>query len=72
LARRAGPTDVVVHEGPSKTPARSSGISGRRPVIVDGRRSVLGFGATRPESRDAFWTARVWASAWTAGPACGS
>ena len=67
LARRAGPTDVVVHEGPLEDSGALEWYSGRRPVIVDGRRSVLGFGATRPESRDAFWDRARLASAWTGG-----
>src|SRR5438045_1598 len=52
LARRAAPADVVVHEGPLENSGALEWYSGRRPVILDGRRSVLGFGATQPESRD--------------------
>jgi len=56
LARRAGPTDVVV-QGALEDSGALRVVFRPAPVIVDGRRSVLGFGATRPESRDAFWTA---------------
>jgi len=67
LARRAGPADVVVHEGPLENSGALEWYSGRRPVILDGRRSVLGFGATRPESRDLFWDRARLAAAWTGG-----
>src|SRR5207249_1937500 len=39
LARRAGPADVVVHEGPLENSGALEWYSGRRPVILDGRRS---------------------------------
>jgi 4-amino-4-deoxy-L-arabinose transferase-like glycosyltransferase len=67
VARRAAPDDVVVHEGPIENSGALEWYSGRRPVLLDGRRSVLGFGATRPESRDAFWDAPRLAAAWTGG-----
>jgi len=46
----------VVHEGPLEYSAALELYSGRRPVILDGTRSVLGFGATFPDARDRFWT----------------
>jgi 4-amino-4-deoxy-L-arabinose transferase-like glycosyltransferase len=58
------PADIVVHEGPIENPARFEWYSGRRPVIVDGRRSVLGFGATRPEGAATFWDAGRLELAW--------
>jgi hypothetical protein len=64
LARRAAPADVVVHEGPLENSGALEWYSGRRPVILDGRRSVLGFGATQPESRDLFWDRARLAAAW--------
>ena len=67
VARQAGPDDVVAHEGPIENSGALEWYSGRRPVIVDGQRSVLGFGAERPESRDVFWDADRLRRAWTSG-----
>ena len=67
VARQAGPDDVVAHEGPIENSGALEWYSGRRPVIVDGQRSVLGFGAERPESRDVFWDAARLREAWTSG-----
>jgi hypothetical protein len=67
VARQAGPDDVVVHEGPIENSGGLEWYSGRRPVIVDGRKSVLGFGADRPESRELFWDAARLRQAWTSG-----
>ena len=55
VRRGAAPGDVVAHEGPLENAGALEWYSGRRPVIVEGRRSVLGFGATRGEWRDTFW-----------------
>jgi 4-amino-4-deoxy-L-arabinose transferase-like glycosyltransferase len=65
IERRAGRDDVVAHEGPIENAGALEWYSGRRPVIVDGRRSVLGFGADRPESRGRFWDASALATAWS-------
>ena len=67
VARQAGPDDVLAHEGPIENSGALEWYSGRRPVIVDGLRSVLGFGAERPESRDLFWDADRLRQAWTSG-----
>jgi 4-amino-4-deoxy-L-arabinose transferase-like glycosyltransferase len=67
LARLAGPEDVVAHEGPIENSGALEWYSGRRPVIVDGQRSVLAFGAERPESREMFWDADRLREAWTSG-----
>lgn len=64
LARDAGPGDVVAHEGPIENSGALEWYSGRRPVIVDGRRSVLGFGASLAGARDTFWAAPDLARAW--------
>jgi 4-amino-4-deoxy-L-arabinose transferase-like glycosyltransferase len=61
---RAAADDVVAHEGPIENAGALEWYSGRRPVIVEGRRSVLGFGATRSPGRDAFWDAARLDSAW--------
>jgi 4-amino-4-deoxy-L-arabinose transferase-like glycosyltransferase len=67
IRRRAGPADLVAHEGPIENAGALEWYGGRRPVIVDGRRSVLGFGATRPQARETFWDAGRLQAAWT-GP----
>ena len=64
VSRRAGPTDVVVHEGPIENSGALEFYTGRRPAILDGRVSVLGFGATFPEARDTFWERPRLAEAW--------
>jgi 4-amino-4-deoxy-L-arabinose transferase-like glycosyltransferase len=64
VRQRAAPGDVVAHEGPIENAGALEWYSGRRPVIVDGRRSVLGFGATRAEAREAFWDDSRLARAW--------
>jgi 4-amino-4-deoxy-L-arabinose transferase-like glycosyltransferase len=68
IRQRAGSPDLVVHEGPIENAGALEWYSGRRPVIVDGRRSVLGFVADRPETREAFWDEPALARAWS-GPA---
>ena len=64
VATRAGPHDVVVHEGPIETSGALEWYGAPRPVIVDGRRSVLGFGATRPDTAETFWDAARLRRAW--------
>jgi 4-amino-4-deoxy-L-arabinose transferase-like glycosyltransferase len=64
VRRRADPADVVALEGPIENAGALEWYSGRRPVIVDGRRSVLGFGSTRPEWRDTFWDGARLDRAW--------
>ncbi|HEX9822458.1 MAG TPA: glycosyltransferase family 39 protein [Methylomirabilota bacterium] len=65
IARRAAPGDVVAHEGPIENAGALEWYGRRRPVIVDGRRSVLGFGATLPGAPDAFWEGERLRVAWT-------
>jgi 4-amino-4-deoxy-L-arabinose transferase-like glycosyltransferase len=64
---RAGPGDIVVHEGPIENAGALEWYSGRRPVIVDGRRSVLGFGAGTPAGRATFWDHSSLAREWSGG-----
>jgi 4-amino-4-deoxy-L-arabinose transferase-like glycosyltransferase len=64
LGRYAAASDLVVHEGPLEDSGALEWYSGHRPVIVDGLRSVLGFGANRAESRDVFWPRPRLAAAW--------
>ncbi len=67
IRRRAAPDDVVAHEGPLENAGALEWYAERRPVIVDGLRSVLGFGATRPEARARFWDDAELGRQW-AGP----
>ena len=67
VRQRAAPEDVVAHEGPIENAGAFEWYSGRRPVMVDGRRSVLGFGATQPQARDSFWDDAELSRAWS-GP----
>jgi hypothetical protein len=68
VAGRAAPGDVVAHEGPLENAGALEWYAGRRPVVVDGRRSVLGFGGSRPGAADALWDAGRLRRAWD-GPA---
>src|SRR3989475_7658570 len=67
LARRVRPDDLLVHEGPLENSGALEWYSGHRSVILDGRRSVLAFGALRPEARDVFWDAARLERAWGGG-----
>jgi hypothetical protein len=49
------PGDRLLHEGPIENSGALELYSGLRPIIVDGRRSVLGFGATFPDAAELFW-----------------
>jgi hypothetical protein len=67
IGSRAGPSDIVALEGPIENAGALEWYGGRRPVIVDGRRSVLGFGAAQPGAPDVFWDAARLQRAWS-GP----
>jgi 4-amino-4-deoxy-L-arabinose transferase-like glycosyltransferase len=64
VAARFQPGDLLVHEGPLENSGALEWYSGVRPVIVDGRRSVLGFGASRAGSGHAFWDQARLAAMW--------
>ncbi len=64
VAHDAAPADVIAHEGPIEASGAFEWYSGRRPVIVDGTKSVLAFGATRPESRSIVWDEARLRDAW--------
>jgi len=64
LRARLAPGDVVVHEGPLENAGALEWYGGVRPIIVDGRRSVLGFGATRADAAETFWERERLAAAW--------
>ena len=67
IGREMGPDDVLVHEGPIESSGALEFYSGRRPALLDGRRSVLGFGATFPEASEMFWNAERFRRAWLGG-----
>jgi dolichyl-phosphate-mannose-protein mannosyltransferase len=64
VAARAEPGDVLAHEGPIENSGALEFYGGRRPVIVDGRVSVLGFGSTFADARDTFWERSRLVEAW--------
>lgn len=64
VRRRAGPTDLILHEGPIENSGALEFYAGLRPAILDGRVSVLGFGSTFAEARDTFWERPRLAEAW--------
>jgi hypothetical protein len=64
LALHAGPSDLIVHEGPLENSGALEWYAQRRPVIVDGRRSVLGFGATFDGASDVLWERERLRQAW--------
>jgi 4-amino-4-deoxy-L-arabinose transferase-like glycosyltransferase len=67
LARRVGPAEVVIHEGPVEDGASLLLVLPGPMRVVDGLQSNLAFGATFPEARDLFWDGgrlrAEWASA---------
>jgi hypothetical protein len=67
VRRLAAPDTVVVHEGPIENSGALELYSGRRPVLVDARRSVLGIGATFPDTAGVFWTREGLREAWMSG-----
>ncbi|HET7875534.1 MAG TPA: glycosyltransferase family 39 protein [Methylomirabilota bacterium] len=62
--RELGPSDLLVHEGPIENSGALEWYAGRRPVLLDARRSVLAFGATFPEAREIFWDAERFRREW--------
>src|SRR5262245_54249078 len=67
VEREMGPDDVLVHEGPIENSGALEFYSGRRPALLDGRRSVLGFGATFPDAAATFWDAERFRREWLHG-----
>ena len=64
IRARLAPDDVLVLEGPIENAAAVELYSGRRPVLLDGTRSVLGIGATFADASATFWTAETFRAAW--------
>lgn len=58
---------LLAHEGPIENSGGLEFYSGRRPVLVDARRSVLGIGATFPDAAGVFLTADDLRQAWLSG-----
>jgi 4-amino-4-deoxy-L-arabinose transferase-like glycosyltransferase len=67
VRRLTTPETVLVHEGPIENSGALEFYLGRRPILVDAGRSVLGIGATFPDSTPAFWTATALREAWLSG-----
>lgn len=68
VGQRAAVHDVVAHEGALENSGALEWYSGRRPVIIDGERSVLGFGATRPDAAGRFWDVAALRARWGRSP----
>ena len=64
IVRRARPGDLVVHEGPLENAGALPWYSRRQVVVVDGRRSVLAFGASTPAAPDVLWQTPRLQQAW--------
>jgi hypothetical protein len=64
LSLKAGPEDLLVHEGALEN-SGALFIYLRRPMkIVDGLQSNLAFGATFPEAREVFWDRERLRASW--------
>jgi hypothetical protein len=62
-----GAQDLLVHEGPIENAGALELYSGRRPVLLDATRTVLGFGSTFPDARAMFWDAERFRREWCTG-----
>ena len=67
IARRAPPGALLLHEGPIEQSGALEFYSGRRPILVDATRSVLGFGARFPDAAEAFWDRDRLVREWVSG-----
>ena len=67
VRRYASPETMLAHEGPIENSGALELYAGRRPILVDARRSVLGMGATFADSSPVFWTAEELRDAWLSG-----
>lgn len=64
IRARLAPDDVLVLEGPVENAGAVEFYSGHRPALLDGRRSVLGIGATFADTADTFWSPARFTEAW--------
>jgi len=67
VAARAQPGVLLLHEGPIEQSGALEFYSGRRPILVDATRSVLGFGARFPDAAETFWDRARLAREWQSG-----
>ena len=67
VSQEMGPGDLLVHEGPIENSGALEFYSGRRPALLDGRRSVLGIGATFSDASGTFWDAERFRREWLSG-----
>ncbi|PWU24735.1 MAG: hypothetical protein C5B48_04875 [Candidatus Rokuibacteriota bacterium] len=67
IRRELGPDDLLVHEGPIENAGALEFYSGRRPILLEATRSVLGFGATFADTREVFWDAERFHREWCTG-----
>jgi len=67
IHQEIGSQDVLVHEGPIENSGALELYAGRRPILLDARRSVLGFGATFPGASATFWDAERFVQEWCSG-----
>jgi 4-amino-4-deoxy-L-arabinose transferase-like glycosyltransferase len=67
VRREIRPGDLLVHEGPIENSGALELYSGRRPLLLDARRSVLGIGATFPDAQDTFWDRARLRREWLSG-----
>lgn len=67
VKRVVGPGDLLIHEGPIESSGALEFYSGLRPILLDARRSVLGFGATLPDAQGMFWDAHRFQAEWRSG-----
>ncbi len=67
VSREAGPGTLVLHEGPIEQSGALEFYSGRRPILVDGTRSVLGFGASFADASEQFWDRTRLEREWVSG-----
>ena len=70
LARRLGPADWIVHEGPLENSGALLLTVDRPVYVVEGLQSNLAFGATFPEARRLFWSAARLQQTWAAPGRC--
>ncbi|MGH7393112.1 MAG: hypothetical protein ACREM3_27215, partial [Candidatus Rokuibacteriota bacterium] len=64
LQQRAGPGDLVVHEGALENSGSVLLVLTHPVRVVDGLVSNLAFGATFPDAREVFWDASQLRAAW--------
>jgi hypothetical protein len=64
IRKTVGPSEVLVHEGPIENSGALEFYSGRRPLLLDARHSVLAVGATFPDAAEVFWDVQRFRAEW--------